>query len=252
MMGSGPFKFAGYETGQSIKGERNPDYYVKAMPYLDGFIAHLRRQTGDPGRGDPRRPRRDRVPRHAALGARRAQGRRSATRSRCRKSDWNCRQPDHPEPQEKAVRRCAGAPRADPGDRPLEAARRRCRRSPSSRPSAASPSPARRWRRNKDELEQIAGYLARHREVARRGETAAEGGRRRRAELRAAQPQRRPAVQIRRHLADRRVEQDRAQGDAKGRADRPLVRRVAQRRFRCRRSRRSGHGIVNPRSTCKR
>src|SRR5262249_12954543 len=25
IMGSGPFKFAGYETGQSIKGERNPD-----------------------------------------------------------------------------------------------------------------------------------------------------------------------------------------------------------------------------------
>src|SRR6185437_15732120 len=37
VMGSGPFKFAGYETGQSVKGERNPDYYVKGLPYLDGF-----------------------------------------------------------------------------------------------------------------------------------------------------------------------------------------------------------------------
>jgi peptide/nickel transport system substrate-binding protein len=37
IMGSGPFKFAGYETGQSIKGVRNPDYYVKDLPYLDGF-----------------------------------------------------------------------------------------------------------------------------------------------------------------------------------------------------------------------
>src|SRR5437879_5948517 len=27
VMGSGPFKFAGYETGQSIKGVRNPAYY---------------------------------------------------------------------------------------------------------------------------------------------------------------------------------------------------------------------------------
>ena len=27
IMGSGPFKFAGYEIGQSIKGVRNPDYY---------------------------------------------------------------------------------------------------------------------------------------------------------------------------------------------------------------------------------
>ena len=39
VMGTGPFKFAGYETGQSVKGERNPDYYDKALPYLDGFVA---------------------------------------------------------------------------------------------------------------------------------------------------------------------------------------------------------------------
>ena len=38
IMGSGPFKFAGYETGQSIKGERNPDFYVAGLPYLDGFV----------------------------------------------------------------------------------------------------------------------------------------------------------------------------------------------------------------------
>ncbi len=38
IMGSGPFKFAGYETGQSIKGVRNPDYYIKGLPYLDGFV----------------------------------------------------------------------------------------------------------------------------------------------------------------------------------------------------------------------
>jgi peptide/nickel transport system substrate-binding protein len=37
ILGSGPFKLAGYETGQSIKGERNPDYYRKGLPYLDGF-----------------------------------------------------------------------------------------------------------------------------------------------------------------------------------------------------------------------
>jgi peptide/nickel transport system substrate-binding protein len=39
VMGSGPFKFAGYETGQSIKGVRNPDYYHPGQPYLDGFTA---------------------------------------------------------------------------------------------------------------------------------------------------------------------------------------------------------------------
>ena len=38
ILGSGPFKFAGYEAGQSIKGVRNPDYYRPGLPYLDGFI----------------------------------------------------------------------------------------------------------------------------------------------------------------------------------------------------------------------
>jgi peptide/nickel transport system substrate-binding protein len=37
ILGSGAFKFAGYETGQSIKGVRNPDYYHRGLPYLDSF-----------------------------------------------------------------------------------------------------------------------------------------------------------------------------------------------------------------------
>jgi peptide/nickel transport system substrate-binding protein len=37
IMGSGPFRFASYEIGQSIKGVRNPDYYHQGLPYLDGF-----------------------------------------------------------------------------------------------------------------------------------------------------------------------------------------------------------------------
>jgi peptide/nickel transport system substrate-binding protein len=39
ILGSGPFKFVDYEIGQSIKGVRNPDYYRKGQPYLDGFTA---------------------------------------------------------------------------------------------------------------------------------------------------------------------------------------------------------------------
>jgi peptide/nickel transport system substrate-binding protein len=39
ILGSGPFKFAAYETGQAIKGVRNPDYYRNGLPYLDGFTA---------------------------------------------------------------------------------------------------------------------------------------------------------------------------------------------------------------------
>jgi peptide/nickel transport system substrate-binding protein len=37
ILGSGPFKFVEYETGQAMKGVRNPDYYRKGLPYLDGF-----------------------------------------------------------------------------------------------------------------------------------------------------------------------------------------------------------------------
>jgi peptide/nickel transport system substrate-binding protein len=38
IQGSGPFKLEAYETGQSIKGVRNPGYYQPGLPYLDGFI----------------------------------------------------------------------------------------------------------------------------------------------------------------------------------------------------------------------
>ena len=37
ILGSGPFKFVDYQVGQSIKGVKNPDYYHKGLPYLDGF-----------------------------------------------------------------------------------------------------------------------------------------------------------------------------------------------------------------------
>jgi peptide/nickel transport system substrate-binding protein len=39
VMGTGPFKFVAYETGQSVKGERNADYFDAKLPYLDGFVA---------------------------------------------------------------------------------------------------------------------------------------------------------------------------------------------------------------------
>jgi peptide/nickel transport system substrate-binding protein len=39
VLGSGPFKFVSYDIGQSIKGERNPDYYHAGLPHLDGFTA---------------------------------------------------------------------------------------------------------------------------------------------------------------------------------------------------------------------
>jgi peptide/nickel transport system substrate-binding protein len=38
ILGSGPFRFKEYQTGQSISGERNADYYRAPLPYLDGFV----------------------------------------------------------------------------------------------------------------------------------------------------------------------------------------------------------------------
>ena len=37
-MGSGPFVFEEFQTGQLIKGKRNPHYYHQGLPYLDGFV----------------------------------------------------------------------------------------------------------------------------------------------------------------------------------------------------------------------
>src|SRR5437868_13747736 len=37
ILGSGPFKLAGFETGQSMSAVRNPDYHHPGLPYLDGF-----------------------------------------------------------------------------------------------------------------------------------------------------------------------------------------------------------------------
>ena len=39
IMGSGPFKLTELQIGQSVRGERNPDYYHPGQPYLDGFVA---------------------------------------------------------------------------------------------------------------------------------------------------------------------------------------------------------------------
>ena len=38
ILGSGPFKLANYEVGQSIRGVRNPDYYHEGKPYLDEVV----------------------------------------------------------------------------------------------------------------------------------------------------------------------------------------------------------------------
>src|ERR1700694_3269637 len=67
------------------------------------------------------------------------------------------------------------------------------------------------------------GVLARYREVARRGQAAAKGGRSRGAQLRIVEPERRPTLQICRDLADRRMEQNRAPCRTACGTDRPVV-----------------------------
>src|SRR5256885_4830848 len=37
VVGSGPFKFKGHTRGSTFEGVRNPDYFVKDRPYLDGY-----------------------------------------------------------------------------------------------------------------------------------------------------------------------------------------------------------------------
>ena len=39
VMGTGPFKFKEYVPGSHMVGTRNPDFYMKGQPYLDGFRA---------------------------------------------------------------------------------------------------------------------------------------------------------------------------------------------------------------------
>lgn len=41
MIGSGPFMVKSYQKGVQIAFERNPDYHVKGLPYLDGVVIEL-------------------------------------------------------------------------------------------------------------------------------------------------------------------------------------------------------------------
>ena len=45
VVGSGPFKFKSYTRGSTFEGERNPDYFVKERPYLDGYKFFISTET---------------------------------------------------------------------------------------------------------------------------------------------------------------------------------------------------------------
>ena len=180
ILGSGPFKFVDYQVGQSIKGVKNPDYYHKGLPHLDGLPGSMptsRRCGSMRSAATARRSSSAAFPLRCATSS----SARSATRSPCRQR-LELRQLHRAQPQEEAIRRCPGAPRADPGDRPLawraaarqdrQCAYRRRHRLPRLAVGGGQGG--------------AAGYrrvLARYREVAGRGEAAVEGGRRRGAYL---------------------------------------------------------------------
>jgi peptide/nickel transport system substrate-binding protein len=45
VVGSGPFKFKSYVRGATFEGERNPDYFVKDRPHLDGYKFFISPET---------------------------------------------------------------------------------------------------------------------------------------------------------------------------------------------------------------
>jgi peptide/nickel transport system substrate-binding protein len=45
VIGSGPFKVKHYTRGSTFEGERNPDYFVKDRPYLDGYKFYISPET---------------------------------------------------------------------------------------------------------------------------------------------------------------------------------------------------------------
>src|SRR5437016_6343928 len=45
VVGSGPFKFKSYTRGSTFEGERNPDYFVKDRPYLNGYKFFISPET---------------------------------------------------------------------------------------------------------------------------------------------------------------------------------------------------------------
>ena len=134
-------------------------------------------------------------------------------------------QPDHPEPQEKAVRRCPGAARPGAGARPMEGRAGAGQDRQRAHGRRHRVSRARRSAATKEELQQIAGFwpdIEKSRAEAKRllKEAGAEGLTFELLNRNVDQPYKYVAA-----LRHRRVEQDRAQGDAEGHPDRAVLRR---------------------------
>ncbi len=230
IMGSGPFRFKDYQAGQSISGVRNPDYYRPGLPYLDGFIgifadkqavrvaAIKSDRAAIEFRGFPPATRDELV---AALG----------DKITVQESDWNCGAlvtPNHARKPFDDVRvRRALTLAIDRWHGAAPMSRITLQRTVGGIVFPGSP-----LCRQQAGTGAACRLLAGHREVARRGEAAAEGGRGRRADLRITQSQCRSALQVQWGLGHRRMEQDRRACDPARVADGAVRGCAAPGRFR--------------------
>ena len=148
-------------------------------------------------------------------------------------SDWNCGALITPNHQKKPFDDVRVRRALDAGDRPLAWRAGACRKITVEKTVGGVVFPGSPLAATKDELEQLGRLLAGYREVARRGEAVAEGGRRRGAELRIAQSQCRSALQVQWRLgSSTNGARSACTVDPERARHRPLHRRAAPRRFR--------------------
>ena len=118
VMGTGPFKFVEHVKGSHWVGKKNPDYWDKGKPYLDGYRALF--ITASSAQVAAIRGERAHVQfrgfspaeRDALVAGARAEDHRAGERVGLRRARRD-------EPRAEALRRQARAPRADAGPRPL-------------------------------------------------------------------------------------------------------------------------------------
>ena len=212
IIGTGPFKFVEYVRGSHWVGKKNPDYWDKGKPYLDGYRVIFIQ---------------DAAAQVAAIRGERAMIQfRGFSPAAARSARAGPRQQDHragesvelldpggDEPEEEALRRQARAPCAHAGPRPLERlegplAHRRGEgggRHPGAGHAMGDAA------RGADEA---GGLRHGHQRGARRGAAPPQGGGRGEPLVHADQPGHAHALRAGRHLAHRPVAADRRQREA--------------------------------------
>ena len=217
-MGTGPFKFVEHVKGSHWVGKKNPDYWDKGKPYLDGFRAIFIR--------DPR-PRRWRPSAASARTSSSAASARPSATASCRRSGnkitvqespWDCILLVGMQPREEALRRQARAPRAHAGARPLRGLEVALASIAVVKEVAGVQVPGTPYATPPAELEKLAGY---GRDIdasraPRRGACCKEAGVPEGFSFTFKNRGIPHALRAARHLADRPVAPDRAQRQAGG------------------------------------